>query len=683
MSRDGIRIAGRCLTATPVSRLWWHAAAGACLAFLISTSPAGAQDPSFTWVGAIGGTHGAVARSVAPGPNGNIYLLGSFEWTADMDPGDGTYELTSTNFFDKDIFVVALDGAGRFLWARRMGGPGDDAPGGITVDHDGNVYTVGSFQGIADFDPGDGTYELTGDGGSDVFVSKLDSAGNFVWAKRLGGALNDTAWAVASDGGDHIVVVGGFTNTADFDPGDGVFDLTSASNDPDGFIAKVGGDGHLEWAKRIGGPNIDYAVAAAIGSDGSVTTVGFFSDTIDADPGPGTLDLTAAGWMDVFVCRLDGAGNLVWARGFGGDDADIPTGVALDETGAVYIAGRFGGTVDFDPGPGASNLTSVGLDDVFVSKLDTSGSFVWARGMGGVSTDLPWGIAVDRAHHVYTTGAFSGSADFDPGAAAFPLTATSSESDGFVSKLDAAGRFLWAKQLGGGDFDEGVSMALDGNGDLIIAGLFQETVDFDPGSGTVERTASTDFTPDAFVLKWSRACGESDADGDGFADLCDDCPDIANASQEDSDFDDVGDACDVCPSSDDPGQIDTDGDGTGDACSLTVTRPVASQILDCSDPAHVRPTIAWSPGAYDRYVVVVGSNPSLFRGTVTSGDKALKVLTWTPSASKWKRACAKALAANPAAPVLYVRVRGTDKDVPKTDPARTGYSSTVQIGVTP
>jgi len=154
------------------------------------------------------------------------------------------------------------------------------------------------------------------------------------------------------------------------------------------------------WARSMGGPGSGFSTAFGVALDGSgnVYTVGFFEGTADFDPGPDAFNLTSAGRAgDIFVSKLDSAGNFVWARAMSGPSPQeeqrfrIPNsafGVALDGSGNVYTVGRFEGTVDFDPGPGTFNLTSAGSVDIFLLKLDSTGSFVWVRTMGGPSS--PW-----------------------------------------------------------------------------------------------------------------------------------------------------------------------------------------------------------------------------------------------------------------------------------------------------
>ena len=131
------------------------------------------------------------------------------------------------------------------------------------------------------------------------------------------------------------------------------------------------------------------------------------------------------------MSKLDSSGNYVWARNW---DADLGQGIAVDGSGNVYSTGSFQGTADFDPGAPSVDLTSSGDEDVFVSKLDSSGNYVWARHWGSTGDDRGWGVAVDGSGNVHTTGRFEGTVDFDPGPGTLQLT-SAGNSDAFVSKL--------------------------------------------------------------------------------------------------------------------------------------------------------------------------------------------------------------------------------------------------------
>jgi hypothetical protein len=442
-----------------------------------------------------GGTSNDYGYSIAVDSSGNVYTTGFFEGTVDFDPGAGTTTLTSAG--SADVFVSKLDSSGALVWAKSFGGASNDVGRSIAVDSSGNVYTTGFFEGTVDFDPGAGTSNLTSAGGADVFVSKLNSSGVLVWAKSFGGASLDVGISIAVDSSGNVYTTGYFQGTADFDPGAGTSNLTSAG-DFDIFVSKLDSSGNFVWAKSFGAAAVDTGNSIAVDSSGNVYTTGIFAGTVDFDPGAGTTTLTSAGSVDIFVSKLDSSGALVWAQSFGGTSNDVGNSIAVDSSGNVYTSGYFNGTADFEPGAGTSNLTSAGSADVFISKLNSSGALVWAKSFSGASLDYGYSIAVDSSGNVYTTGFFEGTVDFDPGAGTTTLTSAGSV-DIFVSKLDSSGALVWAKGFGGASLDVGNSIAVDSSGNVYTSGYFNGTADFDPGAGTSTLTSAGGA--DIFVLK--------------------------------------------------------------------------------------------------------------------------------------------------------------------------------------
>ena len=208
---------------------------------------------------------------------------------------------------------------------------------------------------------------MTSEGQSDIFVSKLDSAGNYVWAKSMGGPIGDAGWSIAVDGSGDVYTTGSFKETVDFDPGPGTLNFTAIVRDS--FIQKLDSSGDLVWAHAFGGTGPGVGVGITTDSDGNVYTTGAFSDTVDFDPGPGILNLSAPGGSGMFVQKLDSAGNLVMANTLGGSGDTAGHDIALDSSRAIYLRGPFSGTVDFDPGPSTEYRTSAGFDDMYVLKL--------------------------------------------------------------------------------------------------------------------------------------------------------------------------------------------------------------------------------------------------------------------------------------------------------------------------
>ena len=465
----------------------------------------GLHAQSFEWAKSVGGTGDLIGRSIAVDALGNVYTTGPFLETVDFDPGAGVMNLTSQGH--DDIFVKKLDSLGNLVWVKSVGGTSFDGGYSIAVDAQGNVYTTGYFVGTVDFDPGAGTVNLTSQGGSDIFIQKLDALGDLVWAKSVGGTGNDNGRSIAVDAQGNVYTTGDFRGIVDFDPGAGTADLTSQGEN-DVFIQKLDALGDLIWAKSVGETSYDYGYSIAVDVLGNVYTTGYFSGTVDFDPGAGTVNLTSQGGNDIFIQKLDALGDLVWAKSVGGTGNDNGRSIAVDAQGNVYTTGDFRGTVDFDPGAGIVNLTSQGGSDIFIQKLDALGDLVWVKSMGGNSTDFGESIAVDSQGNVYTTGDFRGIVDFDPGAGTTNLT-SQGEIDFFIQKLDALGNLVWAKSVGGTSNDGGNSIAVDAQGNVYTTGYFWGTVDFDPGAGTAYLTAQG---YDFFVQKLSPCVANTGTD---------------------------------------------------------------------------------------------------------------------------------------------------------------------------
>ena len=393
---------------------------------------------NYVWAKSFGSTRSDSGQSVEVDSFGNVYITGAFAGTVDFDPGPGVENLTSTPGGNVDVFVSKLDASGNYVWARNFAGPSAGA-NSVEVDSFGNVYTTGSFSDTADFDPGPGVENLTAIRYGDVFVSKLDASGNYVWAKSFGGFWSDDGAELKLDASGNIYTVGSFYNTVDFDPGPGVANVTAVSDgNPDIFVSKLDASGNYVWAKNFGSSVQDRGYSLALDSSANVYTTGNFRGTADFDPGPDVANLTSiGGTTEAFVSKLDASGNYVWAKSFRGNGDGGGSSVTLDSSGNVFTTGNFSSTVDFDPGPDVANLTSAGNYDVFVSKLDASGNYVWAKSVGGTSGDGGHAVGVDSSQDVYVTGSFSGTADFDTSAGLANLT-SSGGVDVYVLKLNGS-----------------------------------------------------------------------------------------------------------------------------------------------------------------------------------------------------------------------------------------------------
>jgi hypothetical protein len=382
-------------------------------------------------------------------------------------------------------------------WAKGIDAASTNTGYDIVTDASGNIYVSGQFSGTTDFDPGVGTSNLTSVGIFDAFAAKYDASGNLVWAKQMGGAIAEGAISrgIELDASGNVYIIGEFTGTADFDPNAGTANLTSFNNDI--FICKLSTTGTYMWAKNIGGTNPAYGIALEVDGSGNVYTTGQFQSTADFDPGVGVYNMSAVNG-DAFLSKLDTDGDFVWAIQFGGTGSDGGNSLFIDDADDIYITGSFVNTIDFDPGVGINNLTSAGQSDVFICKLDGDANHIWSTSFGGTLDDIGNSITADAFDNIYVTGNYEGTTDFDPGVAVENATAVGTY-DVFVSKFNSDGSFEWSKQFGGSTFDFGMSVATDPSGKVYVGGIYQTTVDFDPGAGTINNTSAG--TRDMFIQK--------------------------------------------------------------------------------------------------------------------------------------------------------------------------------------
>ena len=419
-----------------------------------------------------GGTSYDVGYGIAVDSSGNSYITGYFTGTVDFGGGDVTAAGSG------DIFVLKLNSDGTFQWVKTYGGTLYDVGLGIAVDSSGNSYITGYFRGTVDFGGGD----VTAAGIYDIFVLKLNSSGTFQWVKTYGGTSSDGD-GIAVDSSGNSYITGFFRGTVDFGGGD----VTSAGSN-DIFVLKLNSSGTFQWVKTYGGTSFDYGYGIAVDSSGNSYITGYFEGTVDFGGG----DVTAAGNKDIFILKLNSSGTFQWVKTYGSTSSDYGYGIAVDSSGNSYTTGTFEGTVDF----GGGDVTSAGGSDIFVLKLNSSGTFQWVKTFGGPAADYGYGIAVDSSGNSYITGFFRGTVDFGGG----DVTSAGS-NDIFVLKLNSSGTFQWVKTYGGTSFDYGYGIAVDSSGNSYITGYFEGTVDF--GGGDVTSAGGADF----FVLKLNSSGG--------------------------------------------------------------------------------------------------------------------------------------------------------------------------------
>ena len=445
------------------------------------------------------------------------------------------------------MFVSKLDSSGNWLWAvHAVDEYGDDEQGnGIAVDSSGNTYIIGSWTGRVNF----GNHELDNPGSRNVFVAKLDWSGNWLWAKRAGWLQSPDEVkgnSIAVDSSGNAYITGFFTGGFLF-----VDNALNSSGSRDVFVAKLDSSGNWLWAKRAGGTQDDRGFSIVVDSYGDTYVTGVFSTRgSSADFGNTTLSSLGSGNISVFVAKLDSSGNWQWAKRAGGSTGSLGRGIALDSSGNAYITGFFfGASADF----GNSTLSSSGSRDVFVAglSLDSDGDSVpdiaddCANGANGwVSSptsdhdgdgcrdidedDDDDGDEIPDASDPCPAGILSGP-DHD-GDGCRDSEDDDDDNDGFTDATEA--------DCGSNSTDSG-SVPVDIDNDGICDALDPDA----DGDGAYD---TFDLCPNSLFL-------EPDYDGDG-------CPD---GEDDDDDDDGFPDASDLCPLGMLSG-LDHDGDGCRD-----------------------------------------------------------------------------------------------------------------------
>jgi hypothetical protein len=386
------------------------------------------------------------------------------------------------------------------IYSTYIGGGDDERGYSIAIDGSGNTYFSG-FTESTDYDTTAGAFQTSFGGGSnDVFVTKLNSLGTgLIYSTYIGGSSREYVYSIAIDGSGNAYITGNTTST-DYDITSGAFQTTYGGGTfGDVFVTKLNSTGTaLIYSTYIGGSNNDYGYAIAIDGSGNAYITGYTEST-DYDITSGAFQTTNGGSRDVFVTKLNSTGTaLVYSTYIGGSNNDYCYAIAIDGSGNAYITGYTEST-DFDITSGAFQTTNGGFSDVFVCKLNSTGTaLIYSTYIGGSNNEYGYSIAIDGSGNAYITG-YTNSTDYDITPGAFQTTYGGGTNDVFVSKLNSTGTSLiYSTYIGGSSNDYGFAIAIDGSGNVYIAGSTLST-DYDITPGAFQTNNEGGW--DAFVTK--------------------------------------------------------------------------------------------------------------------------------------------------------------------------------------
>jgi len=483
-------------------------------------------DPTLSYATYLGGNDDDEAYGIAVDTAGNFYVTGESDSTSGFPGGNpslGGY----------DSFVVKINADGTLGYTTFVGGSGDDLGSAIAVNATtGAVYVAGitdstdlpATSGAAQVASGSpsGSMCTVGTMGSapctDAFVFELDPSGSTTYLTYLGGNNDDGAYGIALDGSGNAYVTG-FTFSSNFPLQKALYPALNGGAFEDAFVTEVNPTGTgFVYSTYLGGTNNDFANGIAVDSSGDAFVTGFTTST-DFPVTTGAFQTTCGTdancnsngvsiFSDVFVTELaSGGSKLNYSTYLGGSSDDIGLAIAIDSSGNIYVTGQttddntavitgdfpvVGGFED-SYGNGSATAGSNG----FVSELQPAGKgasdLIYSSYLGGSTSDVGLGIAVDHAKNAYITGSTL-SGDF-PNVNAFQ-TKLNGDSDAFVTQVAAGGATLGYSSFLGGTGDEnydssdgqflGGAVALDSSADVFVSGSTTSSSGFPVTKGAVE-----------------------------------------------------------------------------------------------------------------------------------------------------------------------------------------------------
>lgn len=338
----------------------------------------------------------------------------------------------------------------------------------VATDASGNIYTLGVFRNTGTF----GTFTLTSGFTDKVFITKTDPSGNTIWATKCGGIDPQLSGGIYVDA-NAIYISGAFNSSAVF----GTTTLTAPSGQ-ECFISKLDLSGNFLWAKKF---KVSKIFSVCTSTTGNIYAAGTFTSLATF----GTFTASSSGNEDAFVAKLDVNGNATWFNKMGSNFPDRATSVVSDASGNAYVGGYFSGTVAF----GSFSLTTYGSRDLFIAKVNGTGTVQWAKQFGGANDDFGTEVTINSAGNIYFSGGFSPPSTFG--------TFTVNSSNLAIGQIDGTGTVIWVSQYGeinSASLCDVFSITSDPTGNIYTSGRFSGTSSF----GTTTLTA---VGLDAFLTK--------------------------------------------------------------------------------------------------------------------------------------------------------------------------------------
>lgn len=386
------------------------------------------------WIRNFGGSGSETAQSIINTNDGGYAILG---YTNSTD-GDLSDKAIAVN----DYWLIKLDAGGTMQWNKTYGGSKDDRGQSVIQTRDGGYAIVG----YAMSSDGDGT---NNEGFHDNWILKLNSNGDIEWERSFGFSGHDHSYDLVQTGDDGFFFVGFLDVVSSAGEGSTAKGQTITSHGVGEFWGtRLDADGNLVWRRYFGGTNNDRAHSVVQANDGGFIMAGF-SESGDSD-----ISL-AKGSYDFWIVKVDGKGQLVWEKSFGGSGIEVSYDIAKTDDGAYVITGHtFSDDTDISQNHGGS--------DVWLIKINDDGQLLWEKTYGGSGFDTAQSVSL-MADGGFLVSGNSKSTDL-------ATSKNAGENDMWVLKTDQDGSLEWHANFGGSEIDLAFDAIEDSNGQILVVG---------------------------------------------------------------------------------------------------------------------------------------------------------------------------------------------------------------------
>lgn len=467
---------------------------------LISVASFSQEQPIPDWVKGIGGTGESKLAGIAVDKDDNVYVAGNFQGALTVDQSGISTPVVLTSNGHYDIYVAKYTPDGKLLWAKSIGGSNLDQVNNLAVDKDGNVIIGASFSSNSiDCDPGAGVFTVTSNGGEDALVVKLDTDGNFVWAKSVGGSNTDRGHVITADKDANIIFVGSFSSS----------NITVAGNtlsnkgNFDGFVVKYDRNGNVVWSTGFGSAAVDEIKSVKTDSEGAIAIMGYYGANINLNP-RGTAQNYTANRETYFLAKYSDNGILNWANTYMG--TATMASISIGPTNDIFMTGVYSGQLVISTANQTSTLDQQNsAKHLFIGKYKSNGMGEWHESASSTANNpYSYYITVDKENNAYIGGFFDQTLTFRINGTSPRVLNYHGGRDTFFAKYNTDGDCQWAFNFGSsctGNF--GHKIDVDSKKNVLLGGAFCRTVDFNPGNCDLSLTAKHG-TSDGYIAKFNQ-----------------------------------------------------------------------------------------------------------------------------------------------------------------------------------